>query len=445
MGESGAPVPAGFGQRFMAAGKREHPNPGWNMLLPWRLTGRLDRAALLGGIDAVVERHEVLRTTVGDGPGGRPVQVVHPHRTVEIPEVDLRGRTDADCGSTLDRLARERHALALDHTRGPLIAGTLVRAADEEAYLLLTVDHSACDGWSIGVILAELTAFYNGTVTGRGARLWPLPGQYRDFALAQHRTAGTGGYAEQLAFWADRLAPRPAPLGLAYQRSDVDGYRSGQHPVLIEAAVAHRLRALGRRGRTTLFMTLLTGLAAALARRTEHGDVAVTSLVAGRRQVEHQRLVGMFANPVVLRTATAGAGTFAALAERVRRGVLEAYGRQDVPFPLVAERTGVRAAEVWLNVAPPPALARFRDLAVDTRALPRDYPIDVPAEAWRGEKLICNLADTGGQIVGLLDYNRNQLDADTVRVIADDLLAILAAAAADPDTPLPPAGDRPPF
>jgi glutamate racemase len=219
----------------------------------------------------------------------------------------------------------------------------------------------------------------------------------------------------------------------------VDGYRSGQHPVRIPAGVARRLRAPGRRG--TLFMTLLTALSAALARHSPTGDVAVTSLVAGRRQAELQRLVGMYANPVVLRTATAGAGDFGALADRVRRDVLAAYGRQDVPFPLVADRCGIAAAEVWLNVAPPPAAARFRGLTVDTQALPRDYPIDVPAAAWRGEKLICNLADTGAEIVGLLDYNRNQLDPGTVAGLAEDLLAILA----DPDGTLPPTGDRPPL
>jgi hypothetical protein len=145
---------------------------------------------------------------------------------------------DAVRAAELDRLARERHALALDHRTGPLIAGLLVRTADDDAYLLLTVDHAVCDGWSIGVILAELTAYYNGVVSGRGARLWPVPLQYGQFAAGQRRTAAQGGYDEQLAYWAERLAPDPPPLGLAYARSPVDGYRSGQHPVVVPAEVA---------------------------------------------------------------------------------------------------------------------------------------------------------------------------------------------------------------
>lgn len=425
-------APQGYVQGYMAAGKRAAPNPGWNMLLPWRLTGPLDAAALLSGVDTVVERHEVLRTSFTDG-----AQVVHPHRPLGIRTVDLRGLPAGARGTELDRLARERHRLALDHTRGPLIAGLLVRATDDDSYLLLTIDHAVCDGWSIGVLLAELTAYYNGVVSGRGARLWPVPLQYREYAAEQRRTAAAGGYDGQLDWWAGQLAP--GPLGLSFAPSAVDGYRSGQHPLVIPAGVAKGLRA-ARRG--TLFMTLLTALTAVLARHNPTGDVAVTSLVAGRSRPELQRLIGMYANPVVLRTATAGAGTFGVLAERVRRGVLAAYNRQDVPFPLVAERTGIRAAEVWLNVAPPPAAARFRDLVVDTQALPRDYPIDVPAAAWRGEKLICNLADTGAEIVGLLDYNRNQLDPGTVARLADDLLAVLAAG---PDGVLPATGDLPPL
>ena len=467
-----AVAPQSYVQEWMSTGKRACPNPGWNMLLPWRLSGPLDRAALLDGLDEVVRRHEVLQTTFADSEG-RPVQVIHPHRPLDLELIDLRSLPEPGRVAELHRLARARHGLALDHERGPLLAGVVVRATDGDTFLLLTVDHAVCDGWSIGVLLAELTAFYNGVVGGRGVRLWELPLQFRDYAAGQRRLAAEGGYDEQLAWWERRLAPEPAPLGLAYGApparppdrpsdgppdgppggspgassggpSEVDGYRSAQHPLVVPADVAARLRALGQRSRTTLFATLLAGLSAALARRDGSGDVAVTTLVAGRK-AEHQRLIGMFANPLVLRTSVAGAGTFGGLLDRVRRGVLEAYGRQDVPFPLVADRAGVRAAQVWLNVALRPALARFRGIAVDTQALPRDYPIDVPAAGWRGETLICNLADTGDEIAGLIDYNTAQVGAEAVRELADDLLAQLRDAAGDPARPLPAIGDRPPL
>jgi len=443
-GRAEAVAPQSFVQEWMSAGKRACPNPGWNMLLPWRLSGRLDLAALLAGVDEVVRRHEVLRSTFADA-DRRPVQVVHPHRPLGLPVLDLRSAPEPARAEQLRRLARARHALALDPERGPLVTGVVARTTDEDTYLLLTIDHAVCDGWSIGVILAELAAWYNGMTSGRGARLWPLPAQFRQHAAAQRRLAAEGGYDEQLDWWARRLAPTPAPLGLGYAApSGVDGYRSAQLPLVVPAAVAARLRSLAQRSRTTLFAVLLTGLAAALARRTNAGEVAVTTLAAGRR-AEHQRLVGMFANPLVIRTAVAGAGSVRGLLDRVGRGVLEAYGRQDAPFPLVAERAGVRAAEVWLNVAPRPALARFRGLDVDTQALPRDYPIDVPAVAWRGETLICNLADTGTDIVGLLDINTNQVAPAAARDLADDLLEVLRDAAADPTRPLPPLGERGPL
>jgi non-ribosomal peptide synthetase component F len=231
-------------------------------------------------------------------------------------------------------------------------------------------------------------------------------------------------------------------LGLAADAlPGVDGYRSAQHPLAVPAEVATGLRRLGG----TLFMALLSGLAGALARRTETGDVAVTSLAACRGRTEHQRLIGLFANPIVVPTTVAGAESFAGFLDRVRSAVVAASSRQDAPFPLVAERMGGAAPEIWLNVAPRPALARFRGLTVDTDALRHDYPIDVPAAAWRGEMLICNLADTGTGLVGLIDYNQNQLDAGTVAQLAADFVDLLTEAARDPGTPLPAPASRSPL
>jgi hypothetical protein len=436
----GVVAPQSFQQEWMAAGKLRHPNPGWNMLLFWRFTGPLDRGALLAGLDAVVGRHEVLRSTHAED-GGRAVQVVHPHGPPAIGTVDLRDAEPADRAAELDRLARAQHGLALDHARGPLLAGTLVRAAQDDTYLLLTIDHAVCDGWAVGVLRSELTAAYTGLVTGRGVRLWELPGQYRDFAGGQRAAAAAGDFDRQLDWWGDRLDPGALGLAAAVP-SAVDGFRSAQHRMVLPAAVVDRLRRLPG----TLYMTLLAGLTGALARRTTTGDVAVASLVAGRRP-EHQRLVGMFANPVLVRTAVPAAGSYAELLDRVRTGVTAAGARQEAPWPLVARRAGIAAAEIWLNVAPPPSPARFRGLAVDTDALPHDYPIDVPAAAWHGEMLICNFVDTGPgtEVVGLLDYNCRQLSAATVAELAGDVLDLLTDAGADPAVRLPPPASRPPL
>ncbi len=440
-------LPQSFLQEYMAAGKWEHPNAGWNMLLPWRLRGPLDSEALRRGLDEVVRRHEVLRTSLDRDSTGRPVQVVRPPAPVPLPEVDLRQLPAAELKSTLDRITRAEHATAFSHASGPLLAARLVRVGDEDHYLLWTIDHAVCDGWSIGLILAELSAFYSAAVAGRERRLWPLPAQYRDFAVRQRRLAATGGYDEQLDYWARRLA-RPGPLGLVYERPAAawpGGYLSGQVPLHIPSGLTRRLRGLGQRQRVTLFTTLLAALTAVLGRHADDGDVAVTTLVAGRRQTEYQRLVGLFANPVAVRTRLAGARSFTDLLDRARRGVLEANSHQDAPFPLVAGRAGVAAAEVWLNVAPPPPRSRFRGLEVDTQALPRDYPIDVPAESWRGEQLICNLTDNGAEIVGLFDYNTHVLDRRVVEELATGLQNLLRDVTSDPSCALPPTGDRGPL
>jgi hypothetical protein len=436
-----AVAPQSYQQEWMSAGKLRHPNPGWNMLLFWRFTGPLDPGALLAGLGEVVRRHEVLRTThaVRDG---QAVQVVHPPRRPDIDTSDLRRQSATLRATELDRLARTQQGLALDHARGPLLRGQLVRAGDRDTYLLATLDHAVCDGWSIGVLRSELAAAYAGAVSRRKARLPDLPLQYRDFATAQRAAAAAGEYDGQLDWWAGRLDARALGLAATVPR-DVPGYSGARYRLVVPAAVADRLRRL----RTTMFRTLLTALSGALAQRTETGDVAVASMVAGRRRPEHRRLVGMFANPVVVRTTVSAGGTFAQLLDRTRAGVVAAGTRQDAPWPLVARRAGVGAAEIWLNVAPPPSRARFHGVAVDADALPQDHETDVPAAAWRGEMLVCTMVDSGPgvDVVALIDYNARQLTATTVAGFAVDVSDLLAAAAADPRAPLPPLGSRPPL
>ena len=436
-----AVAPQSYQQEWMAAGKLQHPNPGWNVRLFWRFTGPLDHRALLAALAEVVRRHEVLRTThaVRDGAA---VQVVHRPRRPDVGVSDLRRQSAALRATELDRLARAQHGLALDHARGPLLRGQLVRAGDQDTYLLLTVDHAICDGWSSGLLRSELAAAYAGTVTRRPVRLPDLPLQYRDFATAQRAAAAAGEYDGQLDWWAGRLDPGALGLAAAVPR-DVPGYTGVRYRLVVPAAVADRLRRL----RTTMFLTLLTALSGALAQRTETGDVAVASMVAGRRRPEHRWLVGMVANPVVVRTTVPAGGTFAQLLDRVRAGVVAAGIRQEAPWPLVARRAGVGAAQIWLNVAPPPSRARFPGVAVDPDALPQDYEIDVPAVAWRGEMLVCTVVDSGpgADVVALLDYNARQLTATTVAGLAVDIADLLAAAAADPRAPLSPLGSRPPL
>ena len=436
-----AVAPQSYQQEWLAAGKLQHPNPGWNLHLFWRFTGRLDPGALLAALGEVIRRHEVLRTThaVQDG---EAVQIVHRPRRPEIGVSDLRRQSASLRATELDRLARAQHGLALDHTRGPLLRGQLVRAGDQDTYLLVTVDHAVCDGWSSGLLRSELAAAYAAAVTRRPARLPEPTLQYRHFATAQRAAAAAGEYDDQLDWWAGRLDPDALGLAAAVPR-DVSGYTGVRYRLVVPAAVADRLRRL----RATMFLTLLTGLSGALAQRSATGDVAVASLVAGRGRAEHRRLVGMVANPVVVRTAVPAGGTFAQLLDRVRAGVVAAGTRQDPPWPLVARRAGVGAAQIWLNVAPPPSRARFPGVAVDTDALALDCEIDVPGAAWRGEMLVCTVVDSGpgADVLALIDYNARQLTATTVAGLAVDIADLLAAAAIDPRAPLPPLGSRPPL
>ncbi|MDQ4069783.1 MAG: condensation domain-containing protein, partial [Actinomycetota bacterium] len=310
-------------------------NPFFNMPSAYRLTGPLRVDALERALTEVVSRHESLRTTF-PATGGRPYQRVRPALPVVLEVDDLTGATEDEAREQAGAEAVRPFALA----EGPLLRSRLLRLGPDDHVLLLTVHHIVSDGWSTTVLRRELSALYGAVCRSRRSPLPALAVQYADYAVWQRRWLEGDVLEGHLRYWHDRLAGAPPVLELPpdHPRPRMPSYVGAVERALVPAALTGGLRALGRSRGATLNMTLLAAFKAVLARATGADDVVVGATTAGRSRPELEDLVGLFVNPLALRTALSGDPSFAEVVDRVRRTTVEAFDHQDAPFDKVVER-----------------------------------------------------------------------------------------------------------
>ncbi|GGW45908.1 non-ribosomal peptide synthetase [Streptomyces lucensis JCM 4490] len=403
--------------------------------LALRLRGTLDTGALRAALGAVVARHESLRTTF-DSVDGHGVQIVHPPQDVPLPLHDL-SRTGAEQQEpALRRLLAEERARPFDLRRGPLLRAGLVRLAEHDHVLTLTLHHIVTDGWSTAVLLGDLAHHYRAELGAVQEELPPLPVQYADYAHWQ-RTAGDTGADEHLAYWKRQLTgTAPLELPTDRPRPPVRTSAGASTRLTVPADTARRLSRLAREQGTTLFTTLVAAAQAYLARICGAEDVAVGTVASGRDRPETQALVGFFVNTLVLRSRAEAGLPFTGFLTAVRQTVLDAFAHQDVPFERVVDevqpvrdtsRTPLFQVMVVLQNTPRDGLDLPGLDVTDVEPESEQAPFDLTLE----------FAETGsGALHGLLTYNTGLFDPATAARMARQLTTLLDAVAEDPDRPL---------
>jgi amino acid adenylation domain-containing protein len=418
------PAPLSFAQqRLWFLDQFDPGKPYYNLPLAIRITGDLDVPALTRSLDAIVARHEVLRTTFATREGN-PVQIVAPPRRMAVERRDISGRTDG--GAALRAVFAEELGKTFDLAKDPMVRATLVRESDRSHVLIVMSHHIASDGWSVGVILQELSALYESSRKGTEASLPPLPIQYSDYAVWQRegmkgsgpRVAARlldrrlGGELPVLELPADRLRPaRPSFAGAQIIR-------------LYPRKLRDRLDTLAREESATLFMTLLAAFQVLLGRLTGQEDVLVGTPVAGRSRTETENLIGCFVNTLVMRGDLSGNPTFREFLGRVRETALGAYAHPDLPFEklveeLRPERTDARSPlyQVMFTfdnepcIAPHDRCLGVEDLELGTLFCTCDVSLD--------------MAEVEGGLQASMEYSTELFDRETVERWLESLEVLL--------------------
>jgi amino acid adenylation domain-containing protein len=433
-------LPLSFAQqRLWFIHQLDPGSPSYNMARAMRLAGRLHPAGLAAALSEVVRRHEVLRTTF-PMVDGHPALSTVPPQPFPLPCIDLSDLPASPREIEAARLAQEEARRPFDLAHGPLLRTSLVREGAEDHTLLVTMHHIVSDGWSIGVLVREITALYRAALAGQPSPLPELPLQYVDYACWQRAWLSGEVLEEQLAYWRQQLAGLPEDLGLPFDRPRpalpnlAGALRTWDFPEELRAAV-HRL---GRERGATFFMVTLAVFATFLSRITGQTDVVTGSPTANRKLPEIEGLIGFFVNTLVLRinaADTAGPPTFAGLLERVREVALDAGVHEDLPFErlvdeLAPERNLVRTPlfQVMFVVQNAPFQApelpglTLQALPGDTRTAKFD--------------LTLTLSEIGGVLQASLEYRTALFDESTIDRFIGHLLTLTGAVVADPGAPI---------
>ncbi|MFK3721581.1 non-ribosomal peptide synthase/polyketide synthase [Pseudomonas fulva] len=400
-----------------------------------RLRGHLDTQALQRAFDALVARHETLRTTfvVEDE---RPCQRVHGALPIAIEPLHLPATLAPEPqDAQVQALIEQQIARPFDLEHGPLVRLGLLTVADDEHVLVMVQHHIVSDGWSMQVMVDELMQLYLGFVHGRAVELPALPIQYADYAIWQRRWMEAGGSEQQLAYWREQLGAHQPVLELPTDRPRAaqPSLRGARVDLPIDNALSEALQGLAQQQQVTLFMLLLASFQVLLHRYTGQTDIRVGVPNANRNRVETDRLLGFFVNTQVLRADVQGALAFPALLQQVKQTVLGAQAHQDLPFEQLVE-----ALQPDRSLSHNPlfqVMYNHQRQGRDQRA--RQVPgLDIEGLFWESHSASFDLTlDTVEGEDGLwasLTYACDLFDAATIERLGDHWLTLLRGLVADP-------------
>ena len=429
------PAPLSFAQqRMWFLQQWQADAPTFNGARAIRIRGALDVAALRRAFEAVLERHESLRTVVAES--GEPCQVVLDSWSFELPVIQLAG-PPAERAQELARLLRELSREPFDLAGDLMLRATLIELAEGEHVLLIRMHHIAADAQSDRVLFAELGELYEAICGDRPPNLGDLPIQYSDYAVWERERLSGPALATLLAYWTGQLEGAPALLRLPTdrQRPAVQQHEGSHHEFTLRAPLAERLVALGRDEGATFFMTMLAAFATFLYRLSGEDDVVVGSPIANRNRVELAGLIGFFTNTLALRTRLSGNPSFREVVARARETALGAYEHQDLPFEKIVEALRPKRDPSYnplfvvnfrAQAAARPAVA-LADLETES------ISVDIGFSRF---DLALELEMREDDLVGYFEYNLDLFDAETIEGFVEDLEALLEQVVADPDLPI---------
>ncbi|MDB9526778.1 amino acid adenylation domain-containing protein, partial [Oscillatoria sp. CS-180] len=425
-------------QRQWVLAQLEPNSPFYSIPTAVRVQGALSVDLLQHSLEQIIQRHESLRTAFKDADGQARIEI-HTEVEIEIPLIDLTGLNEANQREQVREQLQREARTPFNLSQAPLLRMRLLRLAEDDHVVLLSLHHIVTDGWSMGILVRELVQVYDALRLGQAASLPPLPIQYVDYAAWQQQQPQD----RHLEYWQQQLQNVPPLLELPtdYPRPAVQSFAGDTYEFKLSAHQTQALQTLSQQQGTTLFMTLLAAFQVLLHRYSGVTDIVIGTPIANRPHTELEELVGMFVNTLVLRTDLSGNPRFEDLLRRVRDVALDTYAHQSVPFEQVMEALDVPRS--WshaplfqvmfvlqnagsalalegrsLTIANPP-LTDF-DTALEWQ------PLSMPSNTAKFDLTLSIKLEERG-LKGTLEYRTDLFTADTIHRMAGHLRQLLQA------------------
>ena len=406
----------------------------YNIPTALRLQGPLDESALERSLQALIERHETLRTVFSQETE-QPLQTILPPGPFALETYPLSPELASDPDASIQAFVQTQSQKTFDLQQGPLLRAALLQVNPNDHVLVLTLHHIVSDGWSLQVMIEELVQLYAGFSLGHDAGLPALPIQYADYALWQRQWMEAGEQARQLAYWQEKLGGEQPVLELPLDRArSVDqSFAGASHNLILDAQLSQGLKAFARQENVTLFVLLLASFQALLHRYSGQSDIRVGVPVANRGRVEIERLIGFFVNTQVLKADVDSQTPFIDLLRQVKQTAQEAQAHQDLPFEQLVE-----ALEPGRSLSHSPLFQVMfnhqaeRRSSVETRL----NGLSIEPLEWQSQTaqfdLTLNTTEQAHGIEAVFKYATDMFDAATIERLAQHWTALLQAIVADP-------------
>jgi len=419
-------------QRLWFLNQMDPNNAAYSMLFLLRMEGEVDAAALERSLLQIVLRHESLRTCFVQREG-TPYTVIGDGREWRLE----RRALDQYEGESLESAASRFYASTVedpfDLEKGPLFRAYLLSVGSGEHVLALSIHHIISDGWSIGVLVAELVENYRALCARESLRVQELAVQYADYADWQRRWLESGVLERQMQYWNKQLesAPDVVIFPPDHRRVGDGGSKGRRIKRVFSAELAKELGEFSRSHDSTPFMTMLSTFLLLLSRYSGQKDVVVGSPSANRNRTELSELIGFFVNNLVLRVQVDDGISFLELLKRVREATLSAYEHPDVPFDLL-----VRSLQNDRNPDYSPlfqTMFTLQNFPLEEMKLPglRVSPLELADSIARFD-LSAEVYPYRGELLVYFDYRADLYDEATIDELLESFEHILRSVIHDP-------------
>jgi hypothetical protein len=400
-----------------------------------RIKGLFNISALERSFGELLRRHEVLRTTCS-AESGRLVQKIHPVEDFRLSIIDLRDTPEPEREEEALWLAQEQARRPFDLYAELMLRATLVKLAEHDHMLILTMHDFVTDGYSDAILARELGALYQSFSKGQPSPLTDLPIQYADYAWWERQRLQGAMLADQLAYWTRQLSGAPALLELPtdHPRPRAVTFRGAKEYFALGTSLSEELRSESGQMGVTLFMTLLAAYQLLLHYYSRQDEIIVAALVSNRNRPELEGLIGSFANTVAIRSTFSRDVTFRELVATVAETALEAFSNQDLPFDQLVKELHPKRDPSY-NPIFQTAFEFHQDTLVDSLNLPglslSSLVVDKGTTRF---DLGMSMMNTKDGLIGTLEYNSDLFNAETIKRLLGHFQKLLKGIVANPDT-----------